>query len=223
MHTNFILRQQFARLLKAQQIDEEEDKEEMVALTSYVDASIEHLRQDIKKSFVADQKGEDQSHDALKSYIDGNVKKLREDVNKQFESIKDQPKEYHVKRNIDDFVFDCKGYRFLLFELELVHKDLTEIKLLNPALNGVYKISIFASKQTAPNRYISENIKSLSNNIIVRSNFDKLYVQLNRSYILKFYVTQENGKFMALLKVNDFCGNGSYARRRSGGDKFYNI
>ena len=222
MHTNFILRQQFARLLKAQQIDEEEDKEEMVALTSYVDASIEHLRQDIKKSFVADQKGEDQSHDALKSYIDGNVKKLREDVNKRLESIKEEDQK-DVQRNIDDFVFDCKGYRYLLFELELVHKDLTEIKLLNPALNGVYKISVFASKQTAPNRYISESIKSLSNNIIVRSNFDKLYVQLNRSYILKFYVTQENGKFMALLKVNDFCGNGSYARRRSGGDKFYNV
>ena len=222
MHTNFILRQQFARLLKAQQIDEEEDKEEMVALTSYVDASIEHLRHDIKKSFVADQKGEDQSHDALKSYIDGNVKKLREDVNKRLESIKEEDQK-DVQRNIDDFVFDCKGYRYLLFELELVHKDLTEIKLLNPALNGVYKISVFASKQTAPNRYISESIKSLSNNIIVRSNFDKLYVQLNRSYILKFYVTQENGKFMALLKVNDFCGNGSYARRRSGGDKFYNV
>jgi len=222
MHTNFILRQQFARLLKAQQIDEEEDKEEMVALTSYVDASIEHLRQDIKKSFVADQKGEDQSHDALKSYIDGNVKKLREDVNKRLESIKEEQQK-DVQRNIDDFVFDCKGYRYLLFELELVHKDLTEIKLLNPALNGVYKISVFASKQTAPNRYISESIKSLSNNIIVRSNFDKLYVQLNRSYILQFYVTQENGKFMALLKMNDFCGNGSYARRRSGGDKFYNV
>ncbi len=222
MHTNFILRQQFARLLKAQQIDEEEDKEEMVALTSYVDASIEHLRQDMKKSFVADQKGEDQSHDALKSYIDGNVKKLREDVNKRLESIKEEQQK-DVQRNIDDFVFDCKGYRYLLFELELVHKDLTEIKLLNPALNGVYKISVFASKQTAPNRYISESIKSLSNNIIVRSNFDKLYVQLNRSYILQFYVTQENGKFMALLKMNDFCGNGSYARRRSGGDKFYNV
>ncbi len=203
MHTNFILRQQFARLLKAQQIDEEEDKEEMVALTSYVDASIEHLRQDIKKSFVADQIGEDQSHDALKSYIDGNVKKLREDVNKRLESIKEEQQK-DVQRNIDDFVFDCKGYRYLLFELELVHKDLTEIKLLNPALNGVYKISVFASKQTAPNRYISESIKSLSNNIIVRSNFDKLFVQLNRSYILKFYVTQEKWKIYGSSKSERF-------------------
>ena len=217
MHTNYILRQQYTRLLKTQQKDEMDDETDNVTLKTYIDDSIRKTKETIELDIVK------MEHEN-RIYIDNSLEKLRQEEESKTElntyietSINKKIQEEfskvdHVEKYIDTFTFDCKRQRVLLFELQLIQKDFEEVTLLNTVANGVYKIAIRGSEKTAPKRFISGKIKSTSSNLITRSNFENIHVQLNRSYILTINVIEEARKLIACLALKDFVANGSFSK-----------
>jgi hypothetical protein len=195
MHSNYAIRQSYARLLREAHPNcvEEEDLDELtVKLNQYIDAQIAKLKPLISK--MIDEKFSsitNQNNSHIIASIVGGAEKVRDDT----------------------FTFDCKKANFKTFELKLVEKDFDKLALINPVPNAIYKIGIHASKRTAPHRIIKGQITSLNKDVVtVRSDFQDIHVQMNRSYLMLIHIIEVKGKLLALLTVEDYCTDGALAK-----------
>jgi hypothetical protein len=187
MHSNYAIKQSYARLLREAHPNcvEEEDLDELtVHMKQYIDTQIAKL----KPSIVTMIEERFSSHPPPSI---GGLEKVRDDT----------------------FTFDCKKANFKTFELKLVEKDFDKLTLVNPVPNSIYKIGIHASKRTSPRRIIKGQITSLNKDVVtVRSNFQDIHVQMNRSYLMLIHVIEVKGKLLALLTVEDYCTDGALAK-----------
>lgn len=198
MHSNYAIRQSYARLLREAHPScvEEEDLDELTLhLKQYIDAQITKLKPliatMIDEKFLSVTNSFSHPRNPPSVPALGGIEKVRDDT----------------------FTFDCKKTNFKTFELKLVEKNFDEITLVNPVPNSLYKIGIHASKRTAPQRTIKGKITSLNKDVVtVRSNFQDIHVQMNRSYLMLIHVIEVKGKLLALLTVEDYCTDGALAK-----------
>jgi hypothetical protein len=114
---------------------------------------------------------------------------------------------------VDNFTFDCQNKKNRNFDLILKEHDFEKMTLLNPQINGYYRIIIHAHKTTAPHRYISETLKSMDADVITRSNFKKIHVQNNRTYLMKIHFIKHGKHSIQCIKLDDdYVSNGSLSK-----------
>jgi len=173
MHSNYVLRNECARLfsvLETLKDEKEEDRLLLLSTKKIVDEALLKIAMRIE------------DHDVLQI-------------------------------NVDNFTFDCQNKVNRNFDLILKEHDFEKMTLLNPKINGYYRIIIHAHKTTAPHRYISEKLKSTDADVITRSNFKKIYVQNNRTYLMKIHFIKHGKNLIQCIKLDDdYVSNGSLSK-----------